>query len=47
VLSGGLVGMFADSYLGATVEGRIPGINNETVNLLGSFAGAVIACLLA
>jgi len=47
VLVGGLVGMFADSFLGATVEGRIPGINNETVNLLGSLAGAVTACLLA
>ncbi len=47
VLVGGLVGMFADSFLGATVEGRIPGFNNETVNLLGSLAGAVIACLLA
>ena len=47
VLVGGLAGMFADSFLGATVEGRIPGINNETVNLLGSLAGAVTACLLA
>ena len=47
VLVGGLVGMFADSFLGATVEGRIPGINNETVNLLGSLAGAVTACLVA
>jgi uncharacterized protein (TIGR00297 family) len=47
VLVGGLVGLFADSFLGATVEGRIPGINNETVNLIGSLAGAVAACLLA
>ena len=47
VLVGGLVGLFADSFIGATVEGRIPGINNETVNLIGSLAGAVTACLLA
>ena len=47
VLVGGLVGLFADSLLGATVEGRIPGINNETVNLIGSLAGAVTACLMA
>jgi len=47
VLVGGLAGMFTDSFLGATLEGRVPGINNETVNLLGSLAGAVIACLLA
>jgi uncharacterized protein (TIGR00297 family) len=46
VLVGGLVGMFTDSFLGATLEGKIPGINNETVNFLGSLAGAVIACLL-
>ena len=46
VLVGGLVGLFADSFLGATFEGRIPGINNETVNLIGSLAGAVAACLL-
>jgi len=47
VLVGGLAGLFADSFLGATLEGRVPGINNETVNLLGSLAGAVTACLLA
>lgn len=47
VLVGGFVGLFVDSFLGATVESRIPGINNETVNLLGSLAGAVSACLLA
>ena len=47
VLVGGFVGLFADSFLGATVEGRIPGIDNETVNLFGSLAGAVAACLLA
>jgi uncharacterized protein (TIGR00297 family) len=47
VLVGGLAGMFADSLLGATVEGRIPGIDNEAVNLLGSLTGAVTACLLA
>jgi uncharacterized membrane protein len=47
VLVGGLVGMFTDSFLGATLEGRLPGINNETVNFLGSLAGAVTGCLLA
>jgi uncharacterized protein (TIGR00297 family) len=47
VLVGGLVGMFTDSFLGATLEGRLPGINNETVNFLGSLSGAVTACLLA
>lgn len=46
-LMGELVGLFADSFIGAAVEGRIPGINNETVNLIGSLAGAVTACLLA
>lgn len=42
---GGGVGMTADSLLGATVEGDR--IDNETVNLLATLAGAVACVVLA
>jgi uncharacterized protein (TIGR00297 family) len=38
----GLVGMLADSLLGATLQQRC-WINNETVNLLGTLTAAVVA----
>lgn len=41
----GAVGMVADSILGATVENRSPWIDNETVNLLATLTGAVVAVL--
>jgi uncharacterized protein (TIGR00297 family) len=43
VVAGGVVGLFADSLLGATVERRFVRIDNETVNLVASLAGAATA----
>ncbi|QKY21549.1 DUF92 domain-containing protein [Halolamina sp. CBA1230] len=45
VTAGGLAGMTADSVLGATVEGDR--LENETVNLLATLAGALASVLLA
>ncbi len=42
----GLLGMLLDSVLGAVLENRKV-LNNDTVNLLGTFSAAVIALLLA
>jgi uncharacterized protein (TIGR00297 family) len=42
----GFVGMLLDSFLGAVLENRKV-LNNDTVNLLGTFSAAVIALLLA
>ncbi|MBP1985672.1 DUF92 domain-containing protein [Halolamina salifodinae] len=44
VAAGGLAGMTVDSLLGATVEGDR--IENETVNLLATLAGALASVLL-
>ncbi|MFW5911425.1 MAG: DUF92 domain-containing protein [Halolamina sp.] len=45
VTAGGVAGMTADSLLGATVEGDR--VENETVNLLATLAGALASVLLA
>jgi uncharacterized protein (TIGR00297 family) len=45
VALGGVVGMFVDSLLGATVEGDRVG--NEAVNLLATAAGGVVTVTLA
>ena len=45
VAAGGVVGMTVDSLLGATIEGER--IENETVNLLATFSGALASVLLA
>lgn len=45
IAAGGVVGMTADSLLGATIEGTH--IENETVNLLATLAGAVGTVALA
>lgn len=45
VLVGGVVGMTVDSLLGATVEGTH--VENETVNLLATLAGAVGSVVVA
>lgn len=39
--------MMIDSLLGATVEGRIEGFNNNAVNLVCTAAGALLAVLLS
>ncbi|MFW5929626.1 MAG: DUF92 domain-containing protein, partial [Halobacteriota archaeon] len=44
VLSGGLVGAHLDSFLGATLEGRLLG--NESVNLLSCLSGGLTSGLL-
>jgi uncharacterized protein (TIGR00297 family) len=45
VVCGGIVGMTVDSVLGATVEGGRVG--NQTVNFLGTLAGAAVSAALA
>jgi uncharacterized protein (TIGR00297 family) len=45
VVAGGVVGMTVDSVLGAVLEGGR--IGNQTVNFLGTFAGAVTSAALA
>src|SRR5947208_14768068 len=39
----GLMGMMVDSILGATVEGRVRWIGNDTVNVLATGVGAALA----
>jgi uncharacterized protein (TIGR00297 family) len=46
VSAAGLLGMLLDSVLGAVLETRRV-LNNDTVNLLGTLSGALIAVLLA
>jgi uncharacterized protein (TIGR00297 family) len=41
----GLVGMFADSFLGALLEGR--SLSNDAVNFLGTLSAAVTATIAA
>jgi len=41
----GFIGMALDSILGATVEGRWRWMTNDTVNLLATIAGAVVAAI--
>jgi uncharacterized protein (TIGR00297 family) len=45
VVAGGVVGMTADSFLGAALEGGR--IGNQTVNFLGTLAGAATSAALA
>ena len=47
VAAGGIVGLFTDSLLGASAERRWTAVDNETVNLLASMAGAVVALAVA
>ncbi len=42
----GFLSMTLDSLLGATVEGRVRGMTNDTVNLAATAAGAAIAGIL-
>lgn len=42
VLVAGSVAMVGDSLLGASVEGRIPAVTNDVVNLLATTIGAVL-----
>ena len=46
VVWAGLVGMLADSLLGATLQGKIKVIDNDVVNLTATVAGAATAYLL-
>lgn len=43
VLAGGLTGALLDSVLGATVEGRVPWVDNSLINLLATAWGAGVA----
>lgn len=45
VLAAGILGMFADSYLGAWLERR-QRLNNDQVNFLSTIIAALLACLL-
>ena len=44
---GGFSGALLDSILGATIEGRIPWIDNSTVNLLATSWGAGVVLTAA
>ena len=43
VLLAGLVGTLVDSFLGATLEDRVPGVGKGTVNFACTLAGAAFA----
>jgi uncharacterized protein (TIGR00297 family) len=43
----GIIGMLVDSLLGATVQGKIPWMDNDAVNLAATLTGAACAGLLA
>ena len=43
----GVAAMMFDSLLGATLEGRVEGVNNNTVNLIATAAGALLGVLLS
>jgi len=47
VLIAGTAAMFVDSVVGATLEGRLRMVTNDTVNLLTTTIGAVLAAALA
>lgn len=42
IAAGGFTGSLLDSVLGATLEGRVPGLNNDTVNLAATACGAAL-----
>ena len=46
VATGGAVGAIVDSAAGATIEGRARWIRNDTINWIGTFAGAGVAVIL-
>ena len=41
----GVAAMLIDSLMGATVEGRVEGVNNNTINLIATATGTLIAVL--
>jgi len=43
----GIAGMLVDSLLGATVQGKVPWMDNDTVNLAATLTGAACAGLIA
>lgn len=42
IAAGGITGSLFDSVLGATLEGRVPSLNNDTVNLAATAWGATL-----
>lgn len=43
---GGISGALADSVVGATIEGRARGLENDAVNWIGTLTGAAVAVIL-
>ena len=46
IIAAGMVGMIADSLLGATLQGKVRWIDNDAVNLAATLTGATCAGLL-
>lgn len=43
----GIIGMVLDSLLGATVQGKVPWMDNDAVNFAATLTGAACAVLIA
>lgn len=43
----GFAGMLVDSLLGATIQGKLPGMDNDAVNLAATLSGAAVAVIVA
>ena len=47
IAAAGVVAMLLDSLLGATVQGKVPWMDNDAVNLAATLTGAALAGLIA
>ena len=42
----GVIGSFVDSFVGATIEGRLKLMDNHMTNFIGTLAGGTVAVIL-